>query len=168
MSYLDEVVRFIEKNAAGVSLGGGGGQYSDPYTGWFRRRTCCEGFTDIPHIYKGASRYQPASGVTPSSNVSGDPFTGASRYQPATNNSVPSHTGGGDPFTGASRYQPSPAPLGPAQSGYSDPFTGGNRYQPSPSPGFTPAPSSPVPSTPSSGNVIPHVCLGVLCRAEAS
>jgi phospholipase A-2-activating protein len=33
MSYLDEVVRFIEKNTAGVSLGGGGGQYSDPYTG---------------------------------------------------------------------------------------------------------------------------------------
>lgn len=33
MSYLDEVVRFIEKNAAGVSLGGGGDQYNDPYTG---------------------------------------------------------------------------------------------------------------------------------------
>lgn len=33
LSYLDEVVRFIEKNAAGVSLGGGGSQHSDPYTG---------------------------------------------------------------------------------------------------------------------------------------
>ena len=33
MSYLDEVVRFIEKNTAGVSLGGGGSQYSDPFTG---------------------------------------------------------------------------------------------------------------------------------------
>ena len=33
MSYLDEVVKFIEKNAAGVSLGAGGGQYNDPYTG---------------------------------------------------------------------------------------------------------------------------------------
>jgi hypothetical protein len=33
MSYLDEVVRFIEKNTAGVSLGGGGAEYSDPYTG---------------------------------------------------------------------------------------------------------------------------------------
>ena len=33
LSYLDEVVRFIEKNTAGVSLGGGGGQYNDPYTG---------------------------------------------------------------------------------------------------------------------------------------
>ena len=32
MSYLDEVVRFIEKNTEGVSLGGGGG-YSDPFTG---------------------------------------------------------------------------------------------------------------------------------------
>lgn len=33
MSYMDEVVRFIEKNSSGVSLGGGGAEYSDPYTG---------------------------------------------------------------------------------------------------------------------------------------
>lgn len=33
LSYLDEVVKFIEKNTAGISLGGGGNQYSDPYTG---------------------------------------------------------------------------------------------------------------------------------------
>lgn len=32
-SYLDEVAGFIQKNTAGVSLGGGEGQYSDPYTG---------------------------------------------------------------------------------------------------------------------------------------
>ena len=33
MSYLDEVVRFIEKNTAGVNIGGGNNQYVDPYTG---------------------------------------------------------------------------------------------------------------------------------------
>ena len=32
MTYLDEVVRFIEKNTGGVNLGGGA-QYSDPFTG---------------------------------------------------------------------------------------------------------------------------------------
>ena len=32
-SYLDEVAGFIQKNTVGVSLGGGEGQYSDPYTG---------------------------------------------------------------------------------------------------------------------------------------
>ena len=33
LSYLDEVVRFIEKNTAGVNIGGGNNQYVDPYTG---------------------------------------------------------------------------------------------------------------------------------------
>ena len=32
MSYLDEVVRFIEKNTAGVSIGNNS-QFVDPYTG---------------------------------------------------------------------------------------------------------------------------------------
>lgn len=32
-SYLDEVVRFIEKNTAGVSLGTGSEDYVDPFTG---------------------------------------------------------------------------------------------------------------------------------------
>ena len=44
LSYLDEVVRFIEKNTAGVSLGGGDGQYSDPFTG-----------TNLPYTYSGMS-----------------------------------------------------------------------------------------------------------------
>ena len=33
MSYLDEVVRFIEKNTAAATIGTGGAQMSDPYTG---------------------------------------------------------------------------------------------------------------------------------------
>lgn len=36
MTYLDEVVKFIEKNTGGVSLGGGA-QYSDPFTGMSER-----------------------------------------------------------------------------------------------------------------------------------
>ncbi|KAH9854795.1 WD-40 repeat-containing protein [Lenzites betulinus] len=38
LSYLDEVVRFIEKNASGVTLGAPSQQYSDPYTGASRYR----------------------------------------------------------------------------------------------------------------------------------
>ena len=33
LSYLDEVVKFIEKNTAGVQLGSGGSGAGDPYTG---------------------------------------------------------------------------------------------------------------------------------------
>lgn len=33
LTYLDEVVRFIEKNTAGVQIGTGGEEYVDPYTG---------------------------------------------------------------------------------------------------------------------------------------
>ncbi|TFY60426.1 hypothetical protein EVJ58_g5154 [Rhodofomes roseus] len=63
MSYLDEVVRFIEKNTGGVSLGGGP-QYSDPFT--------------------GGSRYQPAqAGAAGRGQDYMDPFTGASRYRAA-------------------------------------------------------------------------------------
>jgi hypothetical protein len=32
-SYLDQVVQFIEKNTAGVALGGGQNDYVDPFTG---------------------------------------------------------------------------------------------------------------------------------------
>ena len=35
LSYLDEVVKFIEKNTAGVNIGGGNNQYVDPFTGDF-------------------------------------------------------------------------------------------------------------------------------------
>jgi len=44
MSYLDEVVKFIEKNSAGVSLGAGGSQYSDPYTG-------ADSFIDVLRVF---------------------------------------------------------------------------------------------------------------------
>lgn len=36
LSYLDEVVRFIEKNTASVSIGSGSNDFSDPFTGKFR------------------------------------------------------------------------------------------------------------------------------------
>jgi len=171
LTYLDEVVRFIEKNSAGVSLGAGGPQYSDPYTGANSFMDVFRVLPDVPHIHEGASRYQPGSGNVPSSGTGGDPFTGASRYQPTTNSSVRSYTGGGGQPTGVSRQQP--ASSGPNQSGYSDPFTGANRYQPTPSPGFTPAPSSPAPpspapSAPGPGNVIPHVGLSTRARWTAA
>ncbi|KAG9318622.1 WD40-repeat-containing domain protein [Chiua virens] len=62
MNYIDEIVRFIEKNTAGVKLGEDS-SYVDPFT--------------------GASRYQPSAGHPPSSAPAStfvDPFTGASRY----------------------------------------------------------------------------------------
>ncbi|KAI0822742.1 phospholipase A-2-activating protein [Trametes gibbosa] len=87
LSYLDEVVRFIEKNASGVTIGASTQQYSDPYT--------------------GASRYQ-ASQTSASGGGSDymDPFTGASRYraQPAAPTSPPAAPATNDPWTGASRY----------------------------------------------------------------
>lgn len=86
MTYLDQVVKFIEQNAGGVNLGGGGGQFVDPYT--------------------GASRYQPASTAAGSGGSEFmDPFTGASRYRaaPSTPPAVPS-TASSDPWTGGSRY----------------------------------------------------------------
>ncbi|EPS96818.1 hypothetical protein FOMPIDRAFT_1038034 [Fomitopsis schrenkii] len=85
MTYLDEVVKFIEKNTGGVSLGGGA-QYSDPFT--------------------GASRYQPAQ--TAGGNRGQeyvDPFTGASRYRATTSSPSPALPASqGDPWTGATRY----------------------------------------------------------------
>lgn len=73
-NYIDEVVRFIEKNTSGVNLGASN-DYVDPYT--------------------GASRYQAAaapSGASTPSTVYMDPFTGASRYSgaPAPAPPVPS------------------------------------------------------------------------------
>ena len=52
LSYLDEVVRFIEKNTAGVSLGGGGTQYSDPYTGTNQFTNVLWGVPDVLHFLK--------------------------------------------------------------------------------------------------------------------
>jgi phospholipase A-2-activating protein len=33
LTYIDEVVKFIEKNTAGVNIGTGGDEYVDPFTG---------------------------------------------------------------------------------------------------------------------------------------
>jgi phospholipase A-2-activating protein len=35
MTYLDEVVKFIEKNTSGVNIGAGSEEYVDPFTGLF-------------------------------------------------------------------------------------------------------------------------------------
>lgn len=74
-NYIDEVVKFIEKNTSGVNLGVSN-DYVDPYT--------------------GASRYQaaatsPAPAPAPSTAYM-DPFTGAARYSgaPAPTPPVPS------------------------------------------------------------------------------
>ncbi|EJD53176.1 PFU-domain-containing protein [Auricularia subglabra TFB-10046 SS5] len=64
LSYIDEVVRFIEKNTAGVSLGTSNQQYVDPYT--------------------GASSYRAGSAPSTGGATQGpllDPFTGASSYR---------------------------------------------------------------------------------------
>ncbi|EGN95604.1 hypothetical protein SERLA73DRAFT_95149 [Serpula lacrymans var. lacrymans S7.3] len=71
LNYIDEVVRFIEKNTAGVNLGSGGNEYVDPYTGASR--------------YQGSAAPVPTA-APPSSYM--DPFTGASRYSGAPEPSV--------------------------------------------------------------------------------
>ncbi|KII89092.1 hypothetical protein PLICRDRAFT_40733 [Plicaturopsis crispa FD-325 SS-3] len=65
-TYVDEVVRFIEKNTAGVSLGNSNNDYVDPFT--------------------GASRYQSSAASVPVAGPASsyvDPYTGASRYSGA-------------------------------------------------------------------------------------
>ncbi|KAJ3542307.1 hypothetical protein NM688_g5983 [Phlebia brevispora] len=62
LTYLDEVVKFIEKNTAGVNISSGPTQYVDPFT--------------------GASRYQPTQHAAAAGGQEyADPFTGASRYR---------------------------------------------------------------------------------------
>ncbi|KAJ8700517.1 WD repeat protein Lub1 [Pleurotus ostreatus] len=94
LTYLDEVVRFIERNTAGVNIGTSGSEYVDPYT--------------------GASRYQSSVPSAPQADTSMyvDPYTGASRYTgtPASAPSSTPATNYMDPFTGASRYSGAPAP----------------------------------------------------------
>ncbi|CCM00008.1 uncharacterized protein FIBRA_02033 [Fibroporia radiculosa] len=93
MTYLDEVVRFIEKNTSGVNIGGGGNQFADPFT--------------------GASRYQPAQSASMGGGSEfADPFTGASRYRApgSTTHPPPSSISPGDPWTGASRYSQTSSP----------------------------------------------------------
>lgn len=108
MTYLDEVVRFIEKNTAGVNIGPANTQAVDPYT--------------------GASRYQAGQ----SSSTSGasdymDPFTGKLGTTPCVQNRLLLTRG---ECAGASRYRsPSATPAAAAPAaGLSDPFTGASRY----------------------------------------
>ena len=73
MTYLDEVVKFIEKNTGGVSLGGGA-QYSDPFTGM---NLPVLGYEGRAHRVIGASRYQPAQAAGGNRGQDFmDPFTG--------------------------------------------------------------------------------------------
>ena len=94
LSYIDQVVQFIEKNTAGVNIGTGGEEYVDPFT--------------------GASRYRANAGSNNNAAAPAeymDPFTGASRYRaqaPAQQTNQASQ--GGDPWTGGSRYSAAPAP----------------------------------------------------------
>jgi phospholipase A-2-activating protein len=64
LSYLDEVVKFIEKNAAGVSLGGGG-QYNDPYTGTNSLCTCYETFLTFFVLLKAHHDTNPVLQIRP-------------------------------------------------------------------------------------------------------
>ncbi|KAF9014025.1 phospholipase A-2-activating protein [Cyathus striatus] len=92
LSYIDEVVKFIEKNTSGVNLGTAE-EYMDPFT--------------------GASRYRSSAASVPTSTPVeyADPFTGASRYRSSATPSTPSEVQASqysDPFTGASRYTATP------------------------------------------------------------
>ncbi|KAH9952086.1 phospholipase A-2-activating protein [Amylocystis lapponica] len=91
LTYLDEVVKFIETNTAGVNIGSSSNQYADPFT--------------------GASRYQPSQSASAGSAPEYmDPFTGSSRYRaapPAVASPTSSYS---DPYTGSSRYTGASSP----------------------------------------------------------
>ena len=89
MNYIDQVVKFIEKNTAGstISSGGGGEDYQDPFT--------------------GASRYRASSSSSGPSSSFSDPFTGGSRYVPSAPAPGPSLYN--DSFTPPGRPAPQPA-----------------------------------------------------------
>lgn len=76
MSYLDQVVQFIEKNTAGVNISSANNQFVDPYTGEFSMGGLIH-MRIYLIMFSGASRYQ-ATQATSSSNASEfmDPFTG--------------------------------------------------------------------------------------------
>ncbi|GLB34723.1 putative PFU (PLAA family ubiquitin binding) [Lyophyllum shimeji] len=96
LSYIDQVVKFIEQNTSSVNIGTGGEEYVDPFTGASRYRSSAAPATSAP-----ASAYQ-------------DPWTGASRYTAReTSARAAPATGYVDPFTGASRYTMNPPPAGP-------------------------------------------------------
>jgi len=111
LTYIDEVVKFIEKNTAGVNIGTGGDEYVDPFTGDLSNRVYILVSSEFRRSL-GASQYRAAP--APASSAAAqyvDPFTGGSRYvaSPQTA-STPSALYGGDPFTGASQYSGAPTP----------------------------------------------------------
>ncbi|PPR06426.1 hypothetical protein CVT26_004838 [Gymnopilus dilepis] len=95
LTYIDEVVKFIEKNTAGVNIGTSSEEYVDPFTGASRYRSAASAPSAQPAQYvdpfTAASRYTPQSSAPPPQSASyGDPFTGASRYSGATQAPAPS------------------------------------------------------------------------------
>ncbi|KAF9469300.1 phospholipase A-2-activating protein [Collybia nuda] len=99
LTYIDEVVKFIEKNTTGVNIGTSGEDYVDPYT--------------------GASRYRSSAASVPATSPAStymDPYTGASRYSGTPQASAPATDQNTymDPFTGASRYSGAPQSTAPA------------------------------------------------------
>ena len=108
MSYLDQVVQFIQQNTSGVNLSTTS-EYSDPFTGatTIPRQLQDLHLPDFVLHLSGASRYQATgSSAGAASSAYGDPFTGGTRYQPPTTTSSSAPSGYGDPFTGGSRYAP--------------------------------------------------------------
>lgn len=72
-SYLEQVVKFIESQTAGATLGGGANEYVDPYT--------------------GASRYQSSASSVPThaagpSTAYIDPYSGTGGYRSGTSSSA--------------------------------------------------------------------------------
>lgn len=117
LNYIDEVVKFIEKNTAGVNIGTGGEDYVDPYTG---DKIIISLFLLFPcfNILLGASRYRSSAASVPAANPASsyvDPYTGASRYSGAPQATAPAADQNTymDPFTGASRYSGAPQPTVP-------------------------------------------------------
>lgn len=66
LTYLDEVVKFIEKNTAGVNIGSGSNNFVDPFTGGLFDCSTCS-FT---HSAPGTSRYQPTGNISSTGVIS--------------------------------------------------------------------------------------------------
>ncbi|PFH54172.1 hypothetical protein AMATHDRAFT_72694 [Amanita thiersii Skay4041] len=90
LSYIDQVVSFIEKNTGGVNLGSNE-DYVDPFTGASRYRGSTSTVPQPPSSYMdpytGASRYISSPANPPSSGV--DPYTGASSYTTGNTRATP-------------------------------------------------------------------------------
>lgn len=135
LTYIDQVVQFIEKNTSGVNLGSNN-EYVDPFTGKHADHSC-----RYPIIYHGigASRYQSSASSVPTGPASSyvDPYTGTPN-SPHSNTVI-------DCEIGTSRYQSSAgsAPANSASS-YVDPYTGASRYSGAPQDAVSVPPFQPV------------------------